>query len=136
MRRRVCLDTGPVQLHYLKDSPTKVEDLFQDIKNDRFDAIVPETILVEVFKHLCVSGGKDYASDVINLIYNEIVLQIIPLTRPVVLAAGKLKCQYRDSLSYNDTIVIATAVQERAEIHTTEKEWPEIPKLEVVKYKF
>ncbi|HME55142.1 MAG TPA: PIN domain-containing protein [Candidatus Lokiarchaeia archaeon] len=136
MRRRVCLDTGPLQLYYLKDCPNKVESLFQDIKNETIDAIVPEAILIEVFKHLCVSGGKDYASDVINSIYNEITVQIVPLTRTVVLAAGRLKCQYRDVLSYNDAIVIATALHERAEVHTTEKEWPKIPKLEVMKYKF
>jgi PIN domain nuclease of toxin-antitoxin system len=136
MRRRVCLDAGPVQLHFLKDSPTKVESLFQDITSDKVDAMIPDAILVEVFKHLCVSGGKDYASDVINSICNENVVRIVPLTRILVIAAGKLKCQFRDTLSYNDTIIIATALHERAEVHTTEKEWPKIPKLEVVKYTF
>jgi PIN domain nuclease of toxin-antitoxin system len=92
--------------------------------------------LVEVFKHLCVSGGKEYASDAINSIYIEGKVQVVPLNRSLVLAAGKLKCQYRNVLSYNDTILIALALKERATVHTTEKGWPKIPRLEVVKYTF
>jgi predicted nucleic acid-binding protein len=136
MRRRICLDAEPLQLHYLKDPPRKVEDLFRDIKDESVDAVVPEVILVEVFKHLCVSGGKEYASDTINSIYLDGKMHIVSLDRLLVILAGKLKCQYRNVLSYNDSILIALALKERATVHTTEKEWPKIPRLEVVKYVF
>jgi predicted nucleic acid-binding protein len=136
MRKRICLDAGPIQLYFLKDRPEKVDSLFRDIKSDSVDAFVPEAILVDVFNHLCVSGGKEYASDAINSIYLEGKVQVVPLNRLLVLSAGKLKCQYRRILSYNDAILIATALRERATVHTTEKEWPKIPPLDVVKYSF
>jgi PIN domain nuclease of toxin-antitoxin system len=101
-----------------------------------FKIILQYSTIYQVLTTEAVGNQQTVFSDAVNSIYNETVMQIVPLTRIVVLAAGKLKCQYRDVLSYNDAIVIATAVHERAEVHTTEKEWPKIPKLEVVKYIF
>ncbi|MBN2151975.1 MAG: PIN domain-containing protein [Candidatus Lokiarchaeota archaeon] len=125
-----------MQLHYLRNPPEKVEALFRDIIDGSVDTIIPETILIEAFKHLCVSGGKEYASDVINSIYLDGKVQIVPLNRLLVISAGKLKCQHRNVLSYNDCILIAVALKERATVHTTEKEWPKITHLDVVKYTF
>ena len=136
MRLRICLDTGPLHLHFLKDRQLKVNTLFNGIKNHLFDAMVPEPVLVEVFKHLCISGGKEYACDSINSLYFDGTIQVVPSDRLLVIAAGKLKCQHRNVLSYNDANLIALALRERAIVHTTEKEWPKIPRLEIVKYTF
>nr|MDO8088271.1 PIN domain-containing protein [Candidatus Sigynarchaeum springense] len=136
MQRRACLDAGTIHQHYIQDPPPKVENLFVDIENGKIHAIVPEQILVEVFKQLCVVRGKGYALKVINDIYANEYLEIRSLSKDLVAEAGRLKCQYRDIVSYNDAILIALAVQESAMLHTTEKNLPQIPGLKVVKYVF
>ncbi len=136
MQQRACLDAGTIHQHYIQDPPSKVESLFVDIENGKTRAIVPEQILVEVFKQLCVVRGKGYALKVINDIYANGNLEVRSLSKDLVAESGRLKCQHRDTLSYNDSILIALALEENATLHTTEKNLPQIPGLKVVKYVF
>ena len=95
-----------------------------------------DLLFVEVFKHLCIAGGKDYAANCIRSSQINVPYRSISLTTDLINEAGLLKCQYRKSLSYNDCLSIALALKNNAEFHTTEKELPEIPQLRIVKYKF
>nr|MDO8114772.1 PIN domain-containing protein [Candidatus Sigynarchaeota archaeon] len=133
---RACLDAGVIALYFQQDPPEKIVALFQSINNDKIEAVVPEPILIEVFKNLCVPLGKDFATSAINTFFNTIKARFVSLSRPLIVSAGKLKCQHRSVLSYNDAIVIAASLQEKATLHTTEKELPKIPGLNVVKYEF
>jgi len=133
---RACLDAGVISLYYQKAPPKKIIELFEDIKKGKISAFVPGVILVEVFKHLCVAGGKDYATSCIRSFLQTGRPTLISLTPELVLNAGHLKCRFRTVLSYNDSILVATALKEKVKLHTTEKNLPSIHELKVVSYEF
>lgn len=136
MSPRACLDAGPIYLYYRKNPPKKVMTLMRNIKEQKMSAFVPNSILVEVFKHLCVTEGKDYAMRCIISFQYTVNAQFVALTPDLILNAGRLKCQYRTKLSYNDCISISVAIKMRAKLHTTEKKLPKIRNLRVVIYEF
>ncbi len=136
MARRVCLDAGPITLYYQKDAPSKVQNLIKGIKTEQYTAIVPTVILVEAYKHLCLEGGIEHAENCIHSFRHYVKPRVIALTSELILRAGKIKCQYSTDLSYNDAIVIATSLEYRATLQTTEKDFPNINHLRVRTYDF
>lgn len=136
MRERACLDAGPIYLYFRKNPPEKINILMNKIKSQKIIAFIPAIILVEVYKHICVSEGKDHAISCIISFQHNINAQHIYLNSDLILEAGRLKCQFRTKLSYNDCIAIATSLQNKAKLHTTEKKLPKIQNLQVVKYEF
>ncbi|MEX2681173.1 MAG: hypothetical protein Q6373_006205 [Candidatus Sigynarchaeota archaeon] len=56
-------------------------DLFKEIEDQAIDALVPEVILVELFKQLYILGGKEYASETINAIYLDGNMPVVALDR-------------------------------------------------------
>jgi PIN domain nuclease of toxin-antitoxin system len=97
---------------------------------------VPSIILVEVFKHLCIAGRKEYATSCIRSFELKVHPLLIQLTSDLIIEAGLLKCQFRNTLSYTDSIAIAIALKEKAPFHTTEKNLPQIHNLQVISYEF
>lgn len=136
MARRVCLDAGPISLYYQQNPPEEIKSLIINVKKKKITLFICDIIFVEVIKHLCIAGGKDYAANCIRSFQINIPYHSIPLKTELIIQAGLLKCQYRKTLSYNDCLSIAIALKNNAEFHTTEKELPEIPRLRIVKYKF
>lgn len=136
MPPRACLDAGPISLYYQKDPPQKIEELMRRIQDRSLSAIVPNVILVEVYKHLCVAGGKDYATGSIRSFQHGFKPQLVSLTPSMILNAGQLKCQFRGQLSYNDCIAIVTALKLKAILHTTEKNLPAVRNLQIMSYDF
>ena len=136
MVNRACLDAGTITLYYQKNPPIEIIDLFKNIKIQTTHAFVPYVILIEVYKHLCVAKGNDYASASIRSFQFTLKPNLILLTSELVLEAGRLKCRYRKKLSYIDCIVIASAIENNAILHTTEKNIPKIDDLSVIKYDY
>ncbi len=136
MQDRACLDAGPIYLYFRKNPPEKINTLMNRIKKQKIIAFVPAIILVEVYKHICVTEGKNHAISCIISFQHNINVQYISLTPDLILEAGRLKCQYRAKLSYNDCIAIATAILKKAKLHTTEKNLPKIHSLQIVTYEF
>jgi len=136
MGQQICLDTGPINLNYSKNPPIKIEELFDNIKKKKVEAYVVTPVLAEVYKHFCVSNGKDFAQSSINNIYERYPINIININKSLTIKAGYLKCNYRKKLSYVDCFVIAYGLIEGMPIHTTEKNLPEIDKLKVITYSF
>jgi predicted nucleic acid-binding protein len=136
MKTRVCVDTGPITLYYQKNPPTSVKKLMNQIKNKKLIAIVAESILVESYKHLCKARGRDYAEGCIRSLQYLIQPKIQPLSSKLIMDAGLLKCQYPSILSYNDAIIIALALENKATLHTTEKNLPKIKHLRLKTYTF
>lgn len=136
MRQLAFLDAGTIHQHFLRDPPVKIEELFKAIERGDIHAIVPEQVLVEVYKQICVESGKEQASVVVNTIYSGGNIEVRPISKDIVIDAGKLKCQHRDVISYNDAIIMAMTIKEKATMHTTEKQLPKITGLNVVKYTF
>ena len=111
-------------------------DLFKNIKIKTTHAFVPSVILIEVYKHLCVAKGNDYATSSIRSFQFNLKPNLISLTSDIVFKAGRLKCSYRKKLSYIDCIIIASALENDAVLHTTEKKIPKIDNLSVIEYDF
>lgn len=123
-------------LYLSKNPPQEIELLIKRIQNKEISATVMAPILIEVFKHLCVKKGNDFAINSLNSFRVRVPLEIGQLTDSLIIAAGKLKCQYRGILSYIDCIIVAYAIDQKVELHTTEKELKNIPKLIVRDYNF
>ena len=136
MVKRACLDAGVITLYYQKDPPAEILDLFKNIKIKTTHAFVPSVILIEVYKHLCVARGNDYATSSIRSFQFTLKPNLISLTSDLVFKAGSLKCSYRKKLSYIDCIIIASALENNAVLHTTEKKIPKIDNLSVIEYDF
>ncbi|HMF31420.1 MAG TPA: PIN domain-containing protein [Candidatus Lokiarchaeia archaeon] len=132
----ICLDAGVITLYYQKDPPDAILALMDTVKQKTATTFVPAEILVEAFKHLCVSNGKDYATRAIQSFYQTMPIDVVVPSLEIILQAGQLKCQHRSKLSYNDCVAIAIAQQERATLHTTEKEFPPLKGLKVKTYEF
>ena len=136
MVSRICLDTGPITLHFTKDEPKEITTLMNDIKHQKIEAYIISPILVEVFKHLCIARDKLFAESSISTFQKNYPLVMVSLTNDIILKAGGLKCQYRRKLSYFDCLIIAYALNERLVLHTTEKDLPSIQNLRVKKYHY
>ena len=136
MTSRICLDTGPITLHFTKDEPKEVTTLMNGIKQQKTEAYVISPILVEVFKHLCIAKGKSFAESSLSALQKNYPLIFVSLSNDIILKAGGLKCQYRRILSYFDCLVIAYSLNEKLVLHTTEKDFPSIQNLRVKKYQY
>jgi predicted nucleic acid-binding protein len=136
MTKKICLDTGPLTLHFTKDEPKEISSLMQEIKRQKTQAHVITPILVEVFKHLCIAKGKAFAEASISALQLNYPLEFVSITNDIILKAGGLKCQHRRTLSYFDCLVIAYSLNEKLVLHTTEKALPMIPNLKVKTYSF
>jgi len=131
-----CLDAGVLSLFFMKNSPKEINLLMERIKKKPNNTYIAKEILIEVYKHLCLLKGYSYANSVLLSFYRDYSVNLMDLTHQLIAKAGKLKCQHRKKLSYNDCIAIAISLQEEAIFHTTEKELPKIPHLRVKSYTF
>ncbi len=136
MKRRVCLDTGPISLYFSKSPPIQIQKLFQEIQVKKVDAFIVSPVLTEVFKHLCIKNGKQFAQTCINNLYERFPVAIVPITKSLTMKAGSLKCHYRTKLSYVDCFILAFGLIEGIPVHTTEKDLPQIPKLKIITYTY
>ena len=136
MVKSISLDTGPISLYFTYDHPSRIDSLFDSIKTKQIKAIVVAPVLSEVYKHLCVANGKDFANSSIVTLLQSFPIQVVSLNQSLILKAGELKCQYRTKLSYIDCFVVALALLQKIELHTTEKSLPSISHLKTISYKF
>ena len=136
MTRGICLDTGLLTLFYSKNPPHKIIELMDQIKQKKIRTYIVWPVLIEVYKHLCILRGKNYAESTITSLINNYPVNIINLDISLILKAGALKCQHRTTLSYNDCIIIAYSLNKKLVLHSTEKDLPKIPNLSIVKYQF
>ena len=107
-----------------------------NVKKDSANTYIAKVILIEVYKHICVLKGTSYAESILQSFFRTYNVKLTDLTNELIVKAGKLKCQYRTKLSYNDCIAIAISLQKGAIFHTTEKHLPAIPHLRAKTYKF
>ena len=131
-----CLDAGVLSLYLMKNTPKEITSLMESVRKDPDNTFIAKEIMIEVYKHLCVLKGNSFANSILQSFYSTFNIKLIDLNHELIAKAGKLKCQYRTKLSYNDCIAIAISLQKRAIFHTTEKKLPKIPHLRVISYKF
>lgn len=136
MVKTISLDTGPISLLFSKNHSKNVTLLFESIEKNQIQAFVIAPVLSEVYKHLCIANGKDFANSSIVSLLKKYPIQVVSLNQSLILKAGELKCRFRTKLSYIDCFVLALALLQKYELHTTEKNLPTIDHLKIVCYSF
>jgi hypothetical protein len=136
LNERITIDTGPITLLFTRDIPEKVSTLFAKIAKGDYIARVVPPVIAEAYKHICVLRGKLVAQASMAKVLNDYPIKLVELAPSLLFKAGSLKCSYREELSFTDCFVIAHALLDHAELHTTEKYIPDIPSLKVRKYTF
>ena len=104
-------------------------------------AYILKPILIEAYYHLCKLQGIEIAKISIGSFIKKYPIELIGITNDLIFSAGKLKCQNRKKLSYNDALTIAFCLNNQVEFHTTEKRLKKVPnntlkRLKIKKYRF
>ncbi len=120
----------------MENAPEKINTLFKEISSEKIIAYTLAPVLAEVFKHLCVDKGKLYAQTGVSTVLEKYPIQLVDINKSLIIKAGELKCQYRNELSYVDCFLLAYGLLNKIEIHSTEKEFPKISNLKIIKYTF
>lgn len=136
MIKEITLDTGPISLYLMEDASVKINILFEKIARGEIISHVVPPVISEVYKNICVHRGKVIAQSSVVTILNDYPIQVVDMAASLLFKAGSLKCSYRDVLSYTDCFVVAHALLNHFEIHTTDKKIPDIPNIKIVKYNF
>lgn len=137
----ICLDTGVLSIYFSKDVTKEVSNLMRKIMQKQVEAHVLKPVFVEVFWHLCRNHGTDAAKSILLSFLNQVPIEQVELSLPLIIKAGTIKCQKPSGLSYIDCMCIAYALNMKVPFHTTEKTLKTIPnlirrRLNIVEYKF
>ena len=142
MRKRVCLDTGILSIFFSNlELDKKLKNLVQQARENKLEIHILKPILVEVFHQLCKIRGKEVAKLTLMSFLNTFPIKEVNLDDHLIFSAGIIKCQHRKRLSYNDSLLIAYCLNNKIEMHTTEKRIKDIPnntldRLKIIKYDF
>ena len=127
--QKICLDTGIFSIFFEDESrdKQKVIKLFNNIKEKKIEGYVINSVISEIYYHLCLLKGKDYAtSKLVSLLKRYPINLVAPNLNNLILA-GQIKCSDRKRLSYIDCLSIAYSLNNKIPFHTTEKQLKKIP---------
>jgi len=117
----VCLDAGVLCIFFSKEISFEANELLKNIFQLKTVAFVLKPILIESYYHLCKVKGSDYAESIIKSFLIKYPIKIESISENLIYSAGKIKCQNRKILSYNDSLVIAFCLNNNITFYTTEK---------------
>ncbi|MGV9199617.1 MAG: PIN domain-containing protein [Promethearchaeia archaeon] len=141
MSPKICLDAGVLDIHFSKNCTQKVKKLMDSILRKDIQAYILRSILIESYYHLCKLKGNEIAQITITSFLNKYPINLVHISNDLIYSAGKLKCQNRKTLSYNDCLSIAFCLNKKVAFHTTEKNLEHVPnttlkRLKIEKYRF
>jgi len=117
----ICLDAGILAIFFSKDITSEAKGLLKNIFNTKIVAYILKPILIECYYHLCKIKGSEFAEFAIKSFLTKYPVKIEPIDENLIYSAGKIKCQNRKILSYNDSLVIAFCLNNNITFYTTEK---------------
>ncbi|MCY7332339.1 MAG: type II toxin-antitoxin system VapC family toxin [Pseudanabaena sp. CAN_BIN31] len=97
-------------------------DEFAPYLSDLQNLIVPTSIQYELHKWICRERDKVLAMEVIALTQQA---NVVPLTESLALLASELSQKYK--LSFADSIIYATAQQEKVKLITADDHFENLP---------
>jgi len=97
-------------------------DEFAPYLSDLHNLIVPTSIQYELHKWICRERDKELAMEVIALTQQA---NVVSLTESLALLASELSQKYR--LSFADSIIYATAQQEKVKLITADDHFENLP---------
>ncbi len=139
--KQICLDTGIFSMFFednSRDQP-RVVQLFTDFREKKIEGLVIKPVISEVYYHLCLLKGKEYATSKLISLLHLYPLRLISPGLNDLMLAGQIKCSDRKRLSYIDCLSIAYSLNNNIFFHTTEKLIKYIPvktleRLKVITY--
>lgn len=112
MNKKICIDTGLLVLFFDENAPKLIENLWNSVEKKEISVVVLQPTISEAIYHLCRNNGKDYAISKLKSLLVRYEIKIITLDEKLLFQAGILKCQNRETLSYNDCFSISYCLQE------------------------
>ncbi|MCY7332335.1 MAG: type II toxin-antitoxin system VapC family toxin [Pseudanabaena sp. CAN_BIN31] len=97
-------------------------DEFAPYLSDLHNLIVPTSIQYELHKWICRERDKELAMEVIALTQQA---NVVSLTESLALLASELSQKYK--LSFADSIIYATAQQEKVKLITADDHFENLP---------
>ena len=141
--QKVCFDTGIFGIYFGKEvtDKKKVLQIFEGSLSNKYEIHVLKPVLSEVFYHLCLHKGKNYARSKILSIKEIYPIVQISLDDDLINKTGQIKCKNRKNLSYIDCMSISYCLLNKIQFHTTDKKIKQIPEplldtLKIVEYKW
>lgn len=119
----IIFDTGVISIYISENSRDKqkiITILNGSLKN-QYQIHILTPIITELFSQICYIKGKEVARSIISSLLTVYPIMTIEPDKSILFKAGELKCQYRSLLSYNDCLMIATAMIRKMAWYTTEK---------------
>jgi predicted nucleic acid-binding protein len=136
MVKEICLDTGVITLFFMKNPPPEISDLFNSFIAKTFLPHILPPVMIEAYKHFTLARNKAFAQQCINTFLETYPHVLVQFDKALILKTGELKVDFSSELSYVDASLIAYALLNKMELHTTEKDFPEIPRLKAIQYRF
>ncbi len=139
--QKICVDAGVLSIYFSDDTSKKVMDLIQKIKQGEYKCFLLGPVLIEVYWNICKFSGIESARILLSNFLRDIPHEIVPANESLIYTAGKIKCQHRTTLSYNDCMSIAFCLKNNITFHTHEKNLKKIPyntleRLKIARYSF
>jgi len=131
--KRVLIDTC-VWIHHLEEHPEfgpPAARLIENLEEGRFRAVASELTLLELTVRPLQLGRQDVADDYEVLLDYFPHLELIPISREILLDAAALRA--RQKLRTPDSIQLATGLRAGATLAVTnDKLWQSVPLIETV----
>ncbi|MHA1732196.1 MAG: hypothetical protein ACTSU5_09635 [Promethearchaeota archaeon] len=134
MPELACVGAGPITLYYSQDCPPEVEALFGAIRGGALEAITIPPVLAEAFRNLFfqAKGRSDaerveFARGCILNFRRDVPVTFREMSTSLMLRAGEVKAKHRTTLTMNQSMMVALAINTGAVLHTTA---PLVPKIE------
>jgi len=130
----IVIDTCVILKYALdEDGSDRIDGLLNKIRNQSESAIMPSTVLTELFAILTKRNLKEIAIEIEEHLIDSGV-EVIPVNRDMAVLAGFLKAKYataQKGFSYNDAIILALAIEYDASICTYDSEFDRVTEVEV-----
>ncbi|MBI2597768.1 MAG: PIN domain-containing protein [Candidatus Diapherotrites archaeon] len=130
--KKILLDTSAIILHATKERDfEKIDTIFKSISSGNAQGIISGITLTEIIYVV----GRQSLEKAFNMIafLEESHIKAIDCTTPIFVNAGNISLKYRQkNLSIADSIIIATAIAEKAdEVASSDKVWKNVKEIKL-----
>lgn len=120
---RVFLDTGIFLLHFEDDR--RIREIMRDIESGRIEGHTSELNVAELEYKTCEEDGSQVA-EIRTRSLRRTPVQIHSPTEESTTLAASLKCRYRNKISLADAYTLATTINTKCWLATTDRILKEI----------
>lgn len=111
-----------------EDGADSIAALFDKIRNHEEPAVIPSTVLTELFAILAKRNLRQVAVEIEEYLV-DLGVEVVPVSRDLAVVAGFLKAKYataKKGFSYNDAIILALAIEYNGAVCTYDSEFDRV----------